>query len=111
MKGSAAFQSAASSRGGVGRLHGGGACLRRSGRRFGWPEGLAGIGVEPLSKDFTGEMLFAASRGRLGGQVRPEAENLRAEAVSRLRNRRCQSDARRPHELVLSQVPEVKGKV
>lgn len=77
----------------------------------GWPEGLAGIGVEPLSKDSTGEMLFAASRGRLGGQVRPEAENLRAEAVSRLRNRRCQSDARRPHELVLSQVPEVKGKV
>ena len=30
----------------------------------GWPEGLAGIGVEPLSKDFTGEMLFAASRKR-----------------------------------------------
>ena len=30
----------------------------------GWPESLAGIGVEPLSKDFTGELLFSASRGR-----------------------------------------------
>ena len=30
----------------------------------GWPEGLAGIGVEPLSDDFTGELLYAASRGR-----------------------------------------------
>ena len=30
----------------------------------GWPESLAGIGVEPLSKDFTGEILHAASRGR-----------------------------------------------
>ena len=26
----------------------------------GWPESLAGIGVEPLSKDFTGEILHAA---------------------------------------------------
>lgn len=30
----------------------------------GWPESLASIGVEPLSKDFTGEILHAASRGR-----------------------------------------------
>lgn len=30
----------------------------------GWPEGLAGIGVEPLSDAFTGEMLYVASRGR-----------------------------------------------
>ena len=30
----------------------------------GWPEGLAGIGVEPLSDAFTGELLFKASRGR-----------------------------------------------
>ena len=29
----------------------------------GWPVSLAGIGVEPLSDDFTGEMLFLASRG------------------------------------------------
>ena len=35
-------------------------CRGKDGR----PESLAGIGVEPLSKDFTGEMLFAASRGR-----------------------------------------------
>lgn len=30
----------------------------------GWPESLASIGVEPLSEDFTGEVLFKASRGR-----------------------------------------------
>lgn len=30
----------------------------------GWPESLASIGVEPLSDDFTGEMLYKASRGR-----------------------------------------------
>lgn len=30
----------------------------------GWPKCLAGIGVEPLSPQFTGEMLFEASRGR-----------------------------------------------
>ena len=30
----------------------------------GWPECLAGIGVEPLSRDFTGDFLFKASRGR-----------------------------------------------
>lgn len=30
----------------------------------GWPECLAGIGVEPLSTQFTGEYLFKASRGR-----------------------------------------------
>lgn len=30
----------------------------------GWPECLAGIGVEPLSPQFTGEFLFNASRGR-----------------------------------------------
>lgn len=30
----------------------------------GWPESLAHIGVEPLSNEFTGELLFAASRGR-----------------------------------------------
>ena len=30
----------------------------------GWPESLAGIGVEPLSDAFTGEVLFKASRGR-----------------------------------------------
>ena len=30
----------------------------------GWPEGLAGIGVEPLSKDFSGELLYNASRKR-----------------------------------------------
>lgn len=30
----------------------------------GWPECLAGIGVEPLSRQFTGEFLFAKSRGR-----------------------------------------------
>ena len=30
----------------------------------GWPESLAGIGVEPLSPAFTGEVLFRASRGR-----------------------------------------------
>lgn len=30
----------------------------------GWPECLAGIGVEPLSRAFTGEFLFKASRGR-----------------------------------------------
>jgi len=30
----------------------------------GWPESLAGIGVEPLSDDFTGEVLFRASRRR-----------------------------------------------
>ena len=30
----------------------------------GWPEGLVGIGVEPLSRAFTGEMLWQASRGR-----------------------------------------------
>jgi len=31
----------------------------------GWPEGLAGIGVEPLSPRFTGRFLFEASRGRM----------------------------------------------
>lgn len=30
----------------------------------GWPTSLAGIGVEPLSRAFTGEVLFQASRGR-----------------------------------------------
>ncbi len=30
----------------------------------GWPECLAGIGVEPLSPKFTGEFLFEKSRGR-----------------------------------------------
>ena len=30
----------------------------------GWPECLAGIGVEPLSDAFSGEVLFRASRGR-----------------------------------------------
>ena len=30
----------------------------------GWPECLAGIGVEPLSDAFAGEVLFRASRGR-----------------------------------------------
>jgi len=30
----------------------------------GWPTGLAGIGVEPLSPAFTGELLYRASRGR-----------------------------------------------
>lgn len=30
----------------------------------GWPECLAGIGVEPLSPKFTGKFLYAASRGR-----------------------------------------------
>ena len=30
----------------------------------GWPECLAGIGVEPLSPKFTGKFLFEASRGR-----------------------------------------------
>lgn len=30
----------------------------------GWPVGLAGIGVEPLSRAFTGEVLWQASRGR-----------------------------------------------
>lgn len=30
----------------------------------GWPVSLAGIGVEPLSDAFTGEMLFKVSRGR-----------------------------------------------
>lgn len=30
----------------------------------GWPESLSAIGVEPLSDDFTGEVLFKASRGR-----------------------------------------------
>lgn len=30
----------------------------------GWPEGLQGIGVEPLDKAFSGKMLFTASRGK-----------------------------------------------
>ena len=30
----------------------------------GWPESLVGIGVEPLSDAFTGEVIFKASRGR-----------------------------------------------
>jgi len=30
----------------------------------GWPVSLTGIGVEPLSKAFTGKFLFAATRGR-----------------------------------------------
>lgn len=30
----------------------------------GWPAGLAGLGVEPLTKAFDGEFLFRASRGR-----------------------------------------------
>jgi formamidopyrimidine-DNA glycosylase len=30
----------------------------------GWPECLSGIGLEPLSRKFTGEFLFNASRGR-----------------------------------------------
>lgn len=30
----------------------------------GWPECLAGIGIEPLSRNFTGKFLFNASRGR-----------------------------------------------
>jgi formamidopyrimidine-DNA glycosylase len=30
----------------------------------GWPECLAGIGVEPLSRSFTGKFLFERSRGR-----------------------------------------------
>ena len=30
----------------------------------GWPESLAGMGVEPLAEAFTGEVLYRASRGR-----------------------------------------------
>lgn len=30
----------------------------------GWPTCLEGVGVEPLSEDFTGELLFKVSRGR-----------------------------------------------
>jgi formamidopyrimidine-DNA glycosylase len=56
-------------------LDGGGALRFEDPRRFGsvevhgpgadgWPENLAGIGVEPLSREFSGEFLYRASRGR-----------------------------------------------
>lgn len=57
------------------RLSGGEALRFEDPRRFGlvevhgpgadgWPDSLAGIGVEPLSRGFNGEFLYRASRGR-----------------------------------------------